>query len=155
MEADDAMGIAQMKHYTPPENEGDRGYCNSTIVACDKDMDMICGNHYNPVKDIQYWIDDFQGHKNFYKQVLTGDSTDNITGLKGVGKVGAETILKDCKTIDELEKTTEEAYYNKLTETRIGTWELKLKGCTQYYQNKTDYLKAYQEIKSLLWIRRE
>ena len=94
MEADDALGIEQMKHYHAPEHEGDTGSCDSTIVACDKDMDMIPGKHYNPVKDKHYWIDEVQAMRNFYTQCLTGDATDNIPRLRGVGPVSAKESIR-------------------------------------------------------------
>lgn len=155
MEADDGMGIAQMQNYHSSEHEGDTGYCASTIVACDKDMDMIPGNHYNPVKDKLYWIDEFTAYKNFYTQVLTGDSTDNIPGLKGTGKIGAANILNPCKTIDEMRIAVCDAYRLRTTETRIGTWKLELKGNTRFYKDKGDFHDDLYEIEELLWIRRE
>ena len=39
---------------------------------------------------------------NFYMQLLTGDSTDNIPGLKGVGPKTAEKVLANCTTEEEL-----------------------------------------------------
>jgi 5'-3' exonuclease len=38
----------------------------------------------------------------FYSQLLTGDSVDNIPGLKGYGPAKAYEVLKDCKTEKDL-----------------------------------------------------
>lgn len=77
-EADDAMGIAQtdlMKRGKP-----------SVICTNDKDLDQIPGLHYNWSKskiDLGvYEVDEIEGLRFFYTQLLSGDSTDNIPGLK-------------------------------------------------------------------------
>lgn len=82
MEADDALGIYQTN--------------TSIIVTIDKDLDMIPGKHYNFVQDRHYEIDPFSADYLFYRQMLTGDSTDNIFGLKGIGEKRAENILNTC-----------------------------------------------------------
>lgn len=80
MEADDALSIAQ---------------CSSkekTTVICtlDKDLDMVPGYHYRwskgNVKEIPLWFQtEVGGLRCFYKQLLLGDTVDNIHGLYGVG----------------------------------------------------------------------
>lgn len=70
MEADDMLGIEQC------QNPG-----NTIICSIDKDLDMIPGLHYNFVKNEKYFISEVTGIRNFYKQMLTGDTTDNIPGL--------------------------------------------------------------------------
>ena len=156
MEADDAMGIEQMKYYHTPEHLGDTGYCASTIVACDKDMDMIPGNHYNPVKHISYWIDEVEAMRNYYKQILTGDSCDNIPGLKGMGPKGASKILDKIDDPEEMWKEVYDTYYKaaKLLKGHESTYELKLKGITKFLSSQTDVMNILSEIKQLLWIRR-
>jgi DNA polymerase-1 len=91
-EADDAVAT----HAT------ELGYNNSIITSVDKDLDQIPGWHYNFVKDIAYHITPEEGMYRFYKQILTGDSADNIIGLKGVGPVKADKILDECETEVEL-----------------------------------------------------
>ena len=82
-EADDSLGIAQ--------GEG------TVIVSIDKDLDMIPGEHYNFVSKKRYTISKNQAFYNFCFQLLTGDSTDNIPGLPGIGPKKAEEILKRAK----------------------------------------------------------
>jgi len=86
-EADDAIGI----HATLTKD-------NSIIVSIDKDLDMIPGHHYNPVKKDHYYVNDKVALKNFYRQILTGDKVDNIEGLRGIGPKKADKILGDFDT---------------------------------------------------------
>ena len=99
-EADDAIGIAA---YALEIGE----YCICTI---DKDLDMIRGDHFNFTKDHRYFITEEEGIRNFYKQILTGDRVDNVIGIKGIGAVKAERILKECKDENEMYLAVLEAY---------------------------------------------
>ena len=119
-EADDQLGIDQTEH--------------SCIVSIDKDLDQIQGWHYNFVKGIKYFIDKTQGLYNFYAQVLTGDTADNVQGCPKIGKVKAERLLKQCKTEKDFLEKVVVAYENEYLE----GWEEKL------------YLAG-----NLLWIRRK
>jgi 5'-3' exonuclease len=82
-EADDALGIHQMAAMWSDEE--------TIICSIDKDLDMIPGLHYNfsknRVANGVYEIEDPEGLRLFYRQMVTGDSTDNIPGIykqKGV-----------------------------------------------------------------------
>jgi hypothetical protein len=99
-EADDAIGIAAYEHQVGE-------YC---ICSIDKDLDMLRGDHFNFVKNEFYFIEEEQGIKNFYKQMLVGDRVDNIIGIKGIGPVKAERLLKECKNENEMYLTVLEAY---------------------------------------------
>ncbi len=99
-EADDAIGIAA---YEMQVGE----YC---ICSIDKDLDMLRGDHFNFVKNEHYFISEEEGIKNFYKQILMGDRVDNIIGIKGIGTVKAERLLKECKSEKEMYLTVLEAY---------------------------------------------
>ena len=115
-EADDAVAIASTKG-------------NYWIVHVDKDLDQLPGWHYNPVKDEEYYVTEFEGLYSFYKQILTGDRVDNIEGLRGIGPVKADKILKDC--------TTERELYE---------------ACIKAYDGNTDRI---LENGKLLWLRRK
>ena len=67
-EADDAMGIAATQH-------------GHGIATLDKDLDGVPGVHYNWKKRSVYWVNPEAADQFFYKQMLTGDATDNIQGL--------------------------------------------------------------------------
>lgn len=76
-EADDALGMAQMRA---------RADGRETIICTkDKDLDMIPGLHYNysktKLENGVYNIEDPEGLRLFYSQMISGDATDNIPGL--------------------------------------------------------------------------
>lgn len=68
------------------------------IISIDKDLNQVPGWHYNFAKRELYFIDEITGLRNFYKQVLTGDSTDGIPGIKGLGPKTAEKIIDHLNT---------------------------------------------------------
>jgi len=72
------------------------------ICSVDKDLRQIQGHHYNITSGAITWVDEEESWRNFYSQLLTGDSTDGIVGLKGVGPKTAEKILKGCHTAREM-----------------------------------------------------
>ena len=109
MEADDAVSIEQWKGYkkTYFDVYGRHRYdfeeyrelkelrardTGTVLCSIDKDLDMVPGWHYDWLKKKRYWIDEIDGLRSFYKQLLTGDTVDNIPGLFGVGK--SSTLIK-------------------------------------------------------------
>jgi 5'-3' exonuclease len=68
---------------------------NKRYVVChiDKDLDCIPGWHYNFRKDTMYYVEPEDGYRFLMMQVLTGDATDNIQGLRGVGPKTAEKLI--------------------------------------------------------------
>lgn len=104
IEADDKLGIEAYKH--EPEE--------TIIVSIDKDLNMIRGNHYNFVKEEQYYITEEEAIRNFYLQMLTGDKVDNIIGLPGIGPVKSKKMLADCTTELEMYDVVLKAYDNNL-----------------------------------------
>lgn len=85
MEADDAIGLRATD-----------GSGNTCIVTIDKDLDQIEGPHYNFDKEIHYNVSYRDGIKYFYRQMLSGDSTDNIGGIHGIGPVTARKLIEGC-----------------------------------------------------------
>ena len=77
VEADDLLGMMQDT--------------DTVIVSIDKDLLMIPGKHYNFVKDEFVYVDLLAADVWFFAQLLAGDRTDNINGLKGIG---IKTALK-------------------------------------------------------------
>ncbi len=97
-EADDQLGIKQLEYEDAWWNfKSDR----SVICSVDKDLDLIPGLHYNELKPEKgvYEISEVDAQRNFFCQLLTGDSTDNIPGLYGVG--GSSTLLRSVRELDQ------------------------------------------------------
>lgn len=90
-EADDAIAIEATNLGT-----------SSIVVSIDKDMLQIPCFHFNQNKQ-QWWsVSEFEGLEFFYEQILTGDTADNIIGLKGIGPVKAKKILKGAESEQDL-----------------------------------------------------
>lgn len=100
-EADDALGMNQ--------TEG------AVICSIDKDLLQIPGQHYNFVKGLWTEITELDGWFNFYVQLLVGDTSDNIPGCPGIGKVKAPRILAGCKTPFEMYQACVAEYDRKKT----------------------------------------
>ena len=85
-EADDAIAMVQWQTAYTVEP-------TSIICTIDKDLKMVPGLHYH-TKDKEAWYQSPQGALEcFYRQLLTGDATDNIPGLYRVGKSRAAVLL--------------------------------------------------------------
>ena len=70
----------------------------SIIVSIDKDFLQVPGWHYNFVKKVKKFVTPEDGLRFFYKQILMGDSADNIKGIFRVGEKKATKMLADLKT---------------------------------------------------------
>lgn len=91
MEADDAVSIEQWKNRD----------LSTVIVGIDKDLRNCPGVHFNPRKGEVEFVSLADADKNFWFQVATGDSTDNI---KGLHKIGIKTVEKEWEKHHDLEK---------------------------------------------------
>ena len=92
-EADDLLGVNQSN--------------DTIIVSLDKDLLQIPGKHFQwkieggkaekrwVKEEKHYDIDPITGARNFYLQMLIGDSTDNIKGVAGIGPKRAHALLDD------------------------------------------------------------
>jgi 5'-3' exonuclease, N-terminal resolvase-like domain len=85
-EADDLIGIAATADKS------------AIVVSIDKDLMQLPGRHYDFVKKEEVTVSAKEAVLNFYQQVLSGDSTDNVPGLSGVGPVRARKALADCRS---------------------------------------------------------
>ena len=137
-EADDEIGI---RAYEINEQSSDQ---EAVIVSIDKDLDMIAGYHYNWVNKTKYKISAAEGIFNFYIQMLVGDNTDNIPGIRGIGPKKALALL------DGLSK--EKALYSAVRD----CWHEHHPHGVQCEDEATISVeKALLEVGRLLWIRRE
>jgi len=82
-EADDVVA------YMALANEG-------TVISPDKDLRTVPIPIYNPQKDEHYPTDVDAADMMLHVQMIMGDSTDGIPGIKGIGIKGAEKLLLFC-----------------------------------------------------------
>lgn len=68
-----------------------------TIASPDKDLRQVTGKFYDYKKQEFFEITEEEASKNLWRQVLTGDASDNIPGLPGIGPVKADKILETSK----------------------------------------------------------
>lgn len=124
------------------------------IATIDKDLNNTPGTHYNWNDDKLYDVGPVEADRNFYKQLLTGDSTDNIPGLFRIAGKRASAAMKAF--IDDF--TTTEAMYRHVHRCYVDAL------LEQYEDGAEDYdvadaeayaTEALTEIGQLLWMRRE
>ena len=115
-EADDIVSIWAQEAYDAGEHY--------VIAHIDKDINGVPGWHYNFNKKDFYFMDEEAAHKFFCLQLLIGDSTDNIQGLKGIGPKKAEKLLEGVAHKDLLEVVG-----NAWREHHPRDWKTKLEVC--------------------------
>ena len=118
-EADDAIGL----NHDPEED---------VIITRDKDLNVIPGLHYDWEKDSCFYVTEAEANRNFFKQMLTGDTTDNIMGLFGIGP---KNVL--CKKVDDMEDASD-------------MYQLVLEEYTRRFGNYG--ITFFKENAKLLWI---
>ena len=99
IEADDAIATDSTKM-------GD----TCIMASVDKDFDQLEGWHYNFVKHKHYHVDKVSGLKFFYRQIVMGDSADNIIGIRGIGDKRARAMFEEVEDEKELYRICVEAY---------------------------------------------
>jgi len=126
LEADDGCSINQWPVWDKKE----------TIIVCkDKDLDMVPGMRYNVASKKLHFITLEAACKNFYKQLLIGDKTDNIPGWKEFMGKSRNTPAQWNKAIDKLDNEKDIYYY-----------------ILNLYEGNTD---ALYEVGNLIWMRQE
>lgn len=103
IEADDYLGIRASEF-------GE----SSCIVSTDKDLDQIAGWHFNWVNYDVYRIGPREADYNFYIQLLSGDPTDNVPGLQGIGKAKATKALEGATSSKGLLERTISLYRDRV-----------------------------------------
>lgn len=106
IEADDAMGIYQTQ--------------DTIICSIDKDMLQVPGRHYNFVKNEFYDINDVDGRRHFWLQMIMGDRADNVPGYDGLMRQKVPkflmpkiTSLEEATTDEEMEAIVKEMYIDE------------------------------------------
>ncbi len=135
-EADDACSIEHCK-------ENNFGFhpdiVNSIVWSFDKDFNNIPGWHGNFATKQIYYVEEIQALRNFYLQILTGDTSDGIPRIKkGWRQKEAE---------EEINKAEEEDTLRQIVKSHIG----------RTLESKTDIEvnKIMTDRGRLVWLRRQ
>lgn len=80
------------------------------IASLDKDFMQVEGWHYHTRDKTHKYVTAEEGQKFLYKQILAGDTADNIKGLYRVGMKTADKMLQDCTTEKEMYEACVKAY---------------------------------------------
>lgn len=134
-EADDAMSMALYKDVKAAEKGSlhasydqihvySEELYRTVLCSIDKDLDMCPGHHGKWYKDKKgkiafkkYTVTEDEGIWWFFRQLLTGDMTDNIPGLYLVGEVAAKRALKGLTSHQDLYDAVQKRY-----EQRFGSY---------------------------------
>lgn len=92
-EADDALAMAAHSHLYDAEQV--------VLVSQDKDLRTVPGRHYNSRKKAWSVVTPQEALLNFYRQVITGDTVDNISGCYKCGPKAADELLATVYDKDE------------------------------------------------------
>lgn len=136
IEADDAVSILQWQ-----------GEAGSTIICTiDKDLENVPGHFYNYHKKEARYIGYQEAMLNFYRQCITGDSSDNIPGCYKLGKSYAKKVLPDYTNEGVMWRTVLKAYEENME---------KYPDHHMPYTVEGDYAGAALENARLLWMQSE
>ena len=131
MEADDQLAVDQICFNKM------NGY-ESVICSRDKDLRQVPGLHYgwethNQPEYAMKWTEELghleltdkkkvigDGLKFFYAQLIMGDKTDNIQGIKGKGDVFTYNLLADCTSEEEMSMLVRKAYDDDVLMLEMG-----------------------------------
>jgi hypothetical protein len=102
-EADDEVSILGWTRW----RDGSR--LNYLIATIDKDLDQVPGMHYDYRQKVFYNVSRTEAEQAFWRQVISGDATDNIPGCYKVGTVKAANAVAGL--IAELGREPTEAEY--------------------------------------------
>ena len=95
IEADDCIGIVANLLDSGSESE-----YRPVMCSLDKDLLTIPGEHYNWRQGVTKLVTADEALLNFWKQMLMGDSADNIKGIPKIGKVKSERMLRGLSEKD-------------------------------------------------------
>ncbi len=128
MEADDAVAMRQT------ELAGD-----SIIVTRDKDLLQVPGWHYNPDKGFVK-VSKKLGELLLYRQIISGDATDNIMGCYRIGVGKAKDILP--------------VWSECMEEVTINTFANNMARYPEQYPENMTAIEAFKETAQLVYMRR-
>lgn len=97
LETDDTVA-ATWYDITSTDFEGEY---DVVIASLDKDYkqlpNLLFFDYYHTRFELTF-VSEHEACKNFYMQMLMGDSADDVVGVKGMGVKGAEALLSDAAT---------------------------------------------------------
>ena len=97
-------------------------YQGDVIASIDKDLLTVPKMHYNIDKRTVVEVTTLEADRYFYKQVLTGDKTDNILGLFNVGAKSAACKKVDtCMCVEDMHELVYDAY-----KVRFGSYAMDM-----------------------------
>lgn len=102
-EADDWIGIWS----TEAAEAGDP----FVICSDDKDLKCLAGLHYNLRSGSITEVTPLEAMRFYYAQLASGDSTDNIPGIPGIGPIKAAALTAKCTTEEECQEAVVGAYF--------------------------------------------
>ena len=106
LEADDEMSINQTQ--------------DTIICTLDKDLLQVPGKHFSLEISGKNWTrpdtffeqTELEGLRLFFEQCIIGDTSDNIVGIKGLGKKKAKNMLGSCESAEEMFIIVQDLYNN-------------------------------------------
>ena len=131
IEADDAVALRQWQ----TEELG-----ASIICTIDKDLLMVPGHHLNCLSKKAFTVTASDAILTFYRQLLTGDATDNIPGCYKVGGKTAKELLPIVLTEEEMFEVALDAYARNIEK------------FPQHHAPHTDPVASLTENARLLWM---
>lgn len=81
------------------------------LITSDKDLCQVLAEHvtiYDPFKDVHITVKSFEQERSFsvakipFYHALLGDASDNIPGVKGIGKKGALDLVQQFDSLEDL-----------------------------------------------------
>jgi 5'-3' exonuclease len=118
IETEDAVGITLNNFNTPPYLAEDIN--ELIIIRQDHDLDQLPGTHFNPVTGNWKIISESKALYNEYHQILTGCSTDKVSGIPKVGPKRASKILEPYFMGLDLLNITFDAYLNYYKDSELA-----------------------------------
>lgn len=135
MEADDAVAT-DMKKF------------GGVHCGQDKDIKQCPGWHYNYINNEWEHITEEEATLRLFRQILTGDSGDDIPGLPRVGPKTAEKIILDAETAEQ----TAETYYQQIYKEKLASLdelqdtELLTTAAATYYMEQSTLIQLIDTL---------
>lgn len=156
IEADDELTIKQSIAWRKYKGDKDTLLTRGHIIASiDKDLMQAPGWFFNfTTKDPEkqwHFVDEAESEERLWYQVMTGDMTDNIFGIAGLGAKGAEKLLagKSPEEFPAIVKEQYELWWQRMHENQAKLNPMLLHLLENYAPE--DYM---NEVKGLIYTLR-